>query len=182
MQGRHLPNLITGLRLVLVVPMVWLLAGGYPAAALGLLVLMGLSDAVDGFLAKQYDWRSTLGEYLDPLADKLMLVGTYLTLGWLGSLPVWLVAAVILRDIVIIAGAVAYHFVTHQLEMRPTILSKVNTGAQIALALAVILDQFLPVGEFVTSSLIVIVLVTTVASGLDYVIEWSRRTRIAVKR
>lgn len=182
MQTRHIPNLITAVRLVMVLPLIWLLANGYGAGALGLLVLMGLSDAVDGFLAKHYQWRSVLGEYLDPLADKLMLVGTFITLGWLGSLPAWLVTAVILRDVIIVAGAIAYHIVTRQLEMRPTGLSKANTGAQIALALAVILDQVMPVGELITGTLIAIVLLTTVASGLDYVVQWSRRARAAGAR
>ena len=181
MQTKHVPNVITGLRLAAVAPLVWLLIEGQSGAALALLALMGLSDAVDGLLAKRFQWRTRLGEYLDPLADKMMLVGTYLALGWLGALPVWLVAAIILRDLVIVAGAIAYHLVTHQLEMRPTWLSKINTTAQIALALAVILDQVMPIAEIVTVALIGAVLVTTVASGLDYVIEWSRRTRAVVR-
>ncbi len=181
MQTKHVPNVITGMRLAAVVPLVWLLTEGQSGAALLLLALMGLSDAVDGFLAKRFQWRTRLGEYLDPLADKMMLVGTYVALGWLGALPAWLVAAVILRDLVIVIGAIAYHLVTHRLEMHPTLLSKINTTVQIALALTVILDQVMPIAEIITVTLIGAVLVTTVTSGLNYVIEWSRRTRAAVK-
>jgi cardiolipin synthase len=179
MHPRHIPNLITILRLVLVLPLVWTLVQGQYIVALSLFVAMGVSDGMDGFLAKRYGWQTSLGKYMDPLADKAMLISTYLALGWLGALPLWLVAAVILRDLIIVSGAIAYQVVTRRLEMSPTWLSKINTGAQILLALVVILDQFLPVGTLFTSALIAIVMLTTVASGAHYVFEWSRRTRAA---
>jgi cardiolipin synthase len=182
MQAKHIPNLITGLRLLAVLPLVWWLIDGWYAAALCLFAVMGVSDAVDGFLAKHYRWRTTLGEYLDPLADKVMLVSTYLSLGWLGALPGWLVAAVILRDVMIVAGALAYHFVTRRLEVSPIWLSKVNTVAQVLLAIAVIFDQFLAVADAVRVTLIAIVLVTTVGSGVQYVLKWSRRTRAVARQ
>ncbi len=178
-QLRHLPNLITVLRFALVAPLMGLLAGGHYAAALSLFAVMGASDAVDGFLAKRFHWESRLGQFLDPLSDKTMLVCTYLTLGWLGLLPGWLVAAVILRDLVIVVGALAYHFVTHRLEMCPTWISKINTVAQIVLAVAVIADQFLVMTDLIADALMFIVLATTVASGLHYVLEWSRLAREA---
>ena len=143
---------------------------------------MGASDGVDGFLAKRFHWSSRLGQYMDPVADKAMLVSTYLSLGWLGVLPAWLVAIVILRDVIIIAGAVAYHFVTHQLEMHPTWLSKLNTVMQIILALVAIMAQFLTIPDAIVALMIVIVLLTTVASGLDYALEWTRRTRAALRQ
>jgi cardiolipin synthase (CMP-forming) len=177
MQSKHIPNLITGLRFALVLPLVWLLIQGHYALASCLFAIMGVSDAVDGLLAKHYRWHSKLGEYMDPLADKLMLVSTYLTLGWLGILPGWLVAAVIVRDVVIVSGALAFQLVTRRLAMEPTLLSKLNTGAQIALVLAAIFDQFLPIANVVLVALIVTVLATTVGSGLDYVFKWTRRTR-----
>jgi cardiolipin synthase len=182
MQARHLPNLITSLRLLLVLPLVWLLINNRYPAALYLFVIMGASDGVDGFLAKRFHWSSRLGQYMDPVADKAMLVSTYLSLGWLSVLPAWLVAIVILRDVIIIAGAVAYHFVTHQLEMRPTWLSKLNTVMQIILALVAIMAQFLTIPDAIVALMIVIVLLTTVASGLDYTLEWTRRTRAALRQ
>jgi cardiolipin synthase len=178
-QARHLPNLITALRFLLVLPLTGLLVNGQYASALVLFAMMGVSDAVDGFLAKRFHWQSRLGEYLDPLADKTMLVSAYLTLGWLGLLPGWLVAAVIVRDLVIVSGALAYHFVTRRLEMRPTLISKVNTVAQIALAVAVIADQFLTMTNLIMEGLVLIVLATTLISGLHYVLVWSRLTRAA---
>ncbi len=182
MQARHLPNLITSLRLLLVLPLVWLLISNRYPAALYLFAIMGASDGVDGFLAKRFHWSSRLGQYMDPVADKAMLVSTYLSLGWLSVLPAWLVAIVILRDVIIIAGAVAYHFVTHQLEMRPTWLSKLNTVMQIILALVAIMAQFLTIPDAIVALMIVIVLLTTVASGLDYTLEWTRRTRAALRQ
>jgi cardiolipin synthase len=177
MQARHIPNLITALRLMLVAPLVWMLVEDRYEVALLLFVAMGASDGMDGFLAKRYGWQSRVGKFMDPLADKAMLVSTYLALGWLGGVPAWLVALIILRDLIIICGAVAYHFVTRRLEMNPTLLSKINTGAQILLAILVILDQFRPIGDVAMNALIAVVLLTTMASGAHYVFEWSRRTR-----
>lgn len=182
MQTKFVPNLITALRLALVVPLVWLLVEGRYGTALCLFAAMGISDAVDGYLAKRYHWDSTVGKYLDPLADKAMLVSAYLTLGWLGVLPGWLVALVILRDVVIVSGAVAYHFVTHRLRMTPTWLSKINTGAQVALAFAVVFDQFLAIPHPLEKALVAAVVCTTVTSGVHYVYEWSRLTRAASRQ
>src|SRR3990172_3309285 len=102
---KDIPNIISLLRMALVPPVVILLLNGYYGWALLVFVSAGLSDGLDGYLAKRFGWRSRLGAILDPLADKLLLVASYLTLGWLGQLPLWLVAVVVGRDIVIVAGA-----------------------------------------------------------------------------
>ncbi len=175
MWTRQIPNIITGVRFLLVPPMMWLLFEGRFGMALGVFALMGLSDALDGFLAKTYDWRTRLGEYIDPLADTTMLMGSYITLGILGLLPLWLVTIVIVRDVVIMTGAIAYHFLTHQLTMAPSIISKVNTASQIILVLFVILAQLMSLPDMLIQALIVVTLFTTVASGVAYVIEWSTR-------
>ncbi|MDE2089174.1 MAG: CDP-alcohol phosphatidyltransferase family protein, partial [Gammaproteobacteria bacterium] len=108
MTRRDLPNLISVLRMLLVLPVVALLMTEHYREALLLFGLAGLSDALDGFLAKRYGWTSRLGAVLDPLADKILLVSSYIALGWLRLLPLWLVAAVIVRDLVIVIGAAVY--------------------------------------------------------------------------
>lgn len=176
MTRRDLPNLISMLRIVLVAPVTWLLWQGRYTEALYLFALAGFSDALDGYLAKHYGWTSWLGGLLDPLADKLLLVACYFTLGWQGLLPVWLVAAVLARDIIIVAGATLYHWCIARLEADPTLLSKINTLAQIVLVLAVVFNQAVSVElHALTNALIYFVAGTTVLSGAWYVISWTRR-------
>ncbi len=176
MTRRDLPNLISVLRIVLVVPVTLMLWQERFTAALYLFALAGFSDALDGYLAKRYGWTSWLGGLLDPLADKLLLVACYFTLGWLGLLPVWLVAAVLARDIIIVAGATAYHFWIARLEADPTLLSKLNTLAQIVLVLAVVFNQAVNIElQVFDNALIYIVACTTLLSGAWYVVSWSRR-------
>lgn len=173
---RDLPNLISLARMLLVLPVVLVLATGHYGAALALFALAGASDALDGFLAKRFGWTSRVGAILDPLADKVLLVSTYLALGWLGLLPAWLVAAVIARDVVIVSGAVTYHFRIGRFETAPTALSKLNTFVQILLALLVVSAQGgAPVPPLWITGLIYLVLLTTVASGIVYVWTWGGR-------
>jgi cardiolipin synthase len=174
---KQIPNFITGLRLFLVPFMMWLLLVERYLLALGVFALMGVSDAMDGFLAKRYGWKTRLGEFLDPVADKTMLVSAFVALGWSGLVPAWLVILIIVRDVVILGGAAAYHLLTRQLHMAPTIISKMNTFAQIVLVLAVILDQLMNIPTPIVQIFIALTLITTVASGFGYVIEWSGRAQ-----
>jgi len=103
-----------------------------------LFTVAGVSDALDGFLAKHYGWTSELGGLLDPLADKLLLIGAILALGWLRELPVWLVALVILRDVVIVTGAVGYHLMVERVQASPLLISKLNTLMQLTMVFVVI--------------------------------------------
>jgi len=173
---RDIPNIITAFRFLLVPPVVILMLQDRFAAALVVFGVAGLSDGLDGFLARRFDWGSRLGGLMDPLADKLLVVSCFVTLGWLGWIPLWLVALVILRDLVIVAGAIFYHMRIEKLEAEPTILSKLNTVAQILLVLAVLYSsgiQTLPV--MLMDVLLYGVLVTTLWSGFDYVWTWGRR-------
>jgi cardiolipin synthase len=173
---RDIPNIITAFRLLLVPPVVILLLQDRFAAALVVFGVAGLSDGLDGFLAKRYGWRSRLGGLLDPLADKLLLVSSFLTLGWLGWIPLWLVALVILRDLVIVTGAIFYHMRIEQLEAEPTMASKLNTVTQILLVLAVMFSlgiKTLP-AQWI-DILLYSVLATTLWSGFDYIWIWGRR-------
>ena len=176
MKARDIPNIITALRFLLVPPVIILLLQERFTAALIVFGVAGLSDWLDGFLARRFDWRSRLGGIMDPLADKLLVVSSFVTLGWLGLIPAWLVLLVILRDLVIIAGATFYHMRIEQFDAEPSVASKLNTAAQVLLVLAVLYSsgiQALPV--MLMDVLLYGVLVTTLWSGFDYVWTWGRR-------
>jgi cardiolipin synthase len=143
--------------------------------SLVLIFLMGLSDALDGFLARLYSWKTTLGGYLDPLADKIMLLTLFVAFAVLGWVPWWLAVVVVMRDVVLLVGASCYHLLTRQLKMEPLMMSKINTLAQIALAVSLIYAQVGSLHPHILNALIIIVAFTTLVSGMQYVMEWSRR-------
>ncbi len=180
MRRSDIPNIITVLRICLVPPVVAALLQQEFSLALLLYLVAGISDGLDGYIAKRYHYESRLGSILDPLADKLLLVGTYLALTWLGLLPWWLVLAVVLRDLLIVAGAAAYHVFIGPYAMEPTLISKLNTVMQIALGLAVVAaHSLLPLPDWLLHWLVFATLGTTVVSGADYVWIWGRRALAA---
>jgi cardiolipin synthase (CMP-forming) len=146
----NLPNFIT-LGRVFSVPFVfWLLLSGQTKGAFLLFVAAGISDAVDGFLAKRYHMQTRLGAYLDPLADKLLIVSIYIALGARDQLPLWLVIAVVSRDLAILAGFVLTWMMNHPAEVKPVLISKLNTTAQITLAAVVLADEAFGLGLVTT--------------------------------
>ncbi|MEW8014114.1 MAG: CDP-alcohol phosphatidyltransferase family protein [Candidatus Sedimenticola endophacoides] len=176
MRREDIPNLISILRIFLTIPVVWMLLEQRFGWALVLFFIAGVSDGLDGYLAKRNGWESRLGGLLDPLADKVLLVSSFLSLALIGVVPVWLVLLVILRDLVIVTGALVYHYRIAELEAVPSMLSKINTTAQIILVLSVVLDRgLLVLPQWLIVSLVWVVCLTTIASGLDYVWVWSRR-------
>ena len=169
------PNLITLARLLSVPLTIWLILQELWLAAFGLFVLAGVSDAIDGYVAKRFNMRTDLGRFLDPLADKALLVSIYITLGMKGQLPAWLVILVVSRDVLIIGGALLAFAMGAGMKIEPLLVSKANTAAQIALAAAVLGDRAtLMLPSFVVTSLIWLVAVTTVLSGASYLVHWSR--------
>lgn len=128
-----IPNVLTIGRILAVPPLVWLLLVGYYGWALGVAIFAGLSDLLDGWLARRFDWQSRFGSLADPAADKLLMMASYLTLAWLSYLPWWLVALVISRDVVIVLGSWVYHRYFERLEAEPTQLSRFNTFCQVFL-------------------------------------------------
>lgn len=180
---RHLPNFITALRMLLTVPLAWLIRDGRYDAALALALVAGFSDALDGFLAKRCGWQSWLGGVLDPLADKLLLTAAFVSLTLAGAISGWLAGLVVGRDLVIVAGASAYHHLVGPIQAQPTQLSKLTTCLQIALVLTVLLhlSRFAEWPEALLTALQWIVAIGTFASGFDYVVRWSLKTRRAVR-
>ncbi|BAN68687.1 CDP-alcohol phosphatidyltransferase family protein [endosymbiont of unidentified scaly snail isolate Monju] len=176
---RHLPNLISALRMVLVVPIVWALLDRRLELAIGLFLVAGVSDAVDGFLAKQFGWASRLGGILDALADKFLLVSTFLCLWWLGVFPGWLVLWVLARDVLIIGGGIVYNSWIERFVPEPSPVSKLNTFLQIVLAaLGVVHLGITPVADWLLHVLMGAVALTVFFSGAGYVREWTRRAAL----
>src|SRR5690349_10146471 len=166
---RHLPNFICLVRIALIWPTIDALYSGDYWRALVLVAVCAVSDGLDGWLAKRFNWTSHLGKILDPLADKLLLVSLFLTAAWMNLVPWWLTAVVVARDVMIGVGAVIYRLWFGPLHGRPTIVSKINTGMQLAVVLAAILGAAcgLPTPEMVVA-LAWLTLVTTIVSGADY--------------
>jgi cardiolipin synthase len=173
---RDLPNIISLLRLLAVIPVVYLLLRREFGWALALFAAAGLSDGLDGFLAKQFRWQSQLGGILDPLADKALLMASFLVLGTLSLVPAWLVIAVIFRDLLIMGGALLYHYGVEELDAAPTLASKLNTLVQILVVVLVITDAGpMPIPRGIITLLTWSCLVTVVVSGGQYVWVWSRK-------
>lgn len=180
--ARDLPNLLTVARMLLVGPLVYLLLQGAYPAALALAIVAGVSDWLDGALARRFRWQSRFGGVLDPLADKLLMVAVYAALAWLDHLPSWLFALVVLRDVVIVSGGTIYHYRIAKVEPQPTRLSKFNTICQILLMWTVLtMLAGLAVPSGLIDSLIWLVAGTVVATLAQYVIVWSLRARRVVR-
>lgn len=176
MNRRDIPNIISIMRIIICIPIVWALLRQRFDLALIMFLIAGISDGLDGFLAKQFGWESHLGGILDPVADKLLLLSSMLSLGWMGMLPWWLVAVVVLRDVIIVVGATIYYFRINRIDAQPSMISKINTVMQIILVLAVVIN----VGLIGLPSLLLQIMLwgtlfTTILSGLDYVWVWGRR-------
>ena len=177
MTAKDIPNIISITRMVLVIPVVFLMLEKALGWALLLFIIAGISDGIDGYLAKRFNWHSRLGSILDPLADKLLLISSFIALTWLSLIPVWLTAAIISRDIVIVIGAITYHYFVGKYEMEPTLISKINTFVQLSLVVFVMFSEGVwYLGQTVTQFLIYITLFTTIASGILYVVIWGKRT------
>jgi len=146
-------------------------------SAFTLIFIAGASDALDGFLARSFKWQSKLGAFLDPLADKLLLIVVFVTLAYKEVIPNWLAVIVVSRDFLIILGAIIYHWVTRELRMSPLLISKANTAMQICFVLALMYHLAIdPIPESTLSILKYSVAATTLISGILYVIHWSRYT------
>jgi cardiolipin synthase (CMP-forming) len=170
-----IPNLITLGRILLVPVVVWAITAGQMQIAFALFLAAGISDAVDGFLAKRFGMATELGAYLDPLADKAMLVSIYIALGVIDAIPRWLVILVVSRDIMIVSAVMLSWLVDRPMALKPLFVSKLNTVAQIALACVVMAAL-----GFEFSAELAIVVLTALVAALTllsvsfYLAEWVR--------
>ena len=180
---RHLPNALCIVRMLMVAPLIWLLLTGNYQWVLVVFFVAGFTDGLDGFLAKRFSWRSWLGGILDPLADKLLLVSTFLTLTYIGLAPLWLLIAVVARDLIIILGGVAYRIFIGTVVAQPTTISKLNSACQLLYVLLVVANAGYGVpGPIIVGIMSWVVLATTVTSGLGYVYTWGTKARLASRR
>ena len=171
---RYIPNLLTGVRFLLIPVLIYLLYSRNFHGALYLIILMGLTDALDGFLAKKLNCVSRFGEFSDPICDKLMLISATVILADMGLLPVWLVLFIIARDLIILIGGITYYLCIKKFRANPSMLSKVNTFFQLLLTVIVIYSQINAIPGQWLEGLINIVAITTLLSGIAYVWTWGR--------
>ena len=175
---KYIPNLICVARIILVAPIVWSLLKERYGLALGLILIAGLSDALDGYLARRFDWRTRLGGLLDPAADKLLMFAGFVTLTWMGLVPLWFTAIVVGRDLVIIGGTVLYQVLVEPVHGQPTQTSKLNTVLQILFILSTISHAWLgQPPEIVLQGLGAAILITIAISIVQYVTRGLRALR-----
>jgi cardiolipin synthase (CMP-forming) len=169
----NIPNFITVGRVILVPVVFWLLVSNRVQAAFFVFVIAGISDAVDGYLAKRFGWTTELGAYLDPLADKLLVVSIFVAMGVLGELPSWLVIGVVTRDIMIVAAVMLSWLMDNPVRIRPLVVSKANTAAQLVLASTVLADVGFGLGLGMLRVVLIWLTATlTIASLAVYMRAW----------
>ncbi len=168
-----IPNFITIARLVIVPLVVWLMIADRFVEATILFVLAGLSDAADGFIAKRFGAASELGAYLDPIADKALLVSVFVTLGFKGALPAWLIVMVVSRDVFIIGGMLLAYVLSNPMPVKPLWVSKANTAAQILLIAFVLVDRsgWIALNEAIRVTVLAVAALTVISAGA-YLKEW----------
>ncbi len=171
-----IPNAISLMRVALIGPILYLIVAQEYEWALLLFAIAGFSDGLDGYLAVRFEWQSRFGALLDPVADKLLVAGLFITLAAVGLIPLWLTAVVIVRDLVIIGGAIAFQLIVKPVQGEPTRISKLNTSLQLLLLLFVLSRAAYGWPDEITIVVLgAATLVTVVISGIDYVVQWSGR-------
>ena len=173
-----LPNALSIIRIILTVPIVIALLKEQYLLTLMLFLFAGITDALDGWIAKQFSFQSRLGSILDPMADKILLASTFLSLYWVGILPLWLLLLIFVRDIIIVAGALGY-FLGEMNEstelLKQTLISKFNTVLQIALILFLLVMQiYIELNTF-KDMLYIVIATSTGLSGADYMWLWIKK-------
>jgi len=174
----NIPNLITLGRIFTVPVVFWLLVNNETALAFFVFVAAGISDAVDGYLAKRYNWQTELGAYLDPLADKLLIVSIFVAMGASKQLPSWLVIAVVSRDLMIVTAVLLSWLLGNPVRIKPFIVSKANTTAQLMLASLVLADEAFKLGLADLREVMVWITGTlTILSLGAYLVVWLRHMK-----
>ena len=175
---KHLPNILTFFRLILIIPFLNLLYEANYSSAFYVYLLAGITDALDGWLARYYHWQSALGSFIDPLADKLLIALSFIALALLGHLPWSLVTLVFMRDLTISLGIISWYlFIKRPIQFEPTLLSKVNTVLQLSLVTVCLfhLAFFDLLSGFLAKILLILTAMTTAITYFDYVWTWSKK-------
>ena len=172
----NVPNFITLSRLCAVPVIIWLIINNDLWLAFWLTVAAAISDALDGIIAKQFNCITTLGAFLDPIADKTLLVCLFIALGIQGYIAAWIVILVVFRDLLIVGGALMFHTITHSLEMAPLKISKINTVVQFGFVVGILgIEGYAIDVDGVRPTLPFFVALTTIWSGTAYVYLWTRK-------
>lgn len=171
----NLPNLLTLGRILMTPFIVYSILNDFAIQALVLIIIAALTDMLDGAIAKYLNMQTVVGAYMDPIADKLMLVGSIISLFIVGKVPMFLFLAVVFRDVIIVVGAMAYELVTHQLEMRPTYISKITTVVQIIYVSTALLHAAWPLPAVLIDVAVWITFAITCVSGVQYMILWANK-------
>ncbi|MES0370940.1 MAG: CDP-alcohol phosphatidyltransferase family protein [Mariprofundaceae bacterium] len=174
----NIPNTLTLGRIVITPVIVYAILSGEAKMALVLMVAAGITDMLDGAIARYFDQRTTVGAYLDPLADKLMLISTFVALFYIGEVPLFLFLAVVFRDAVIVLGAMAYEMATHSLKMEPSMISKVTTFMQIVYVVTLLFHMAYPLADLWIETTVWTTFAVTCLSGLHYMFAWTRKAAV----
>lgn len=174
---RHIPNALTLIRLFLIAPFLVFLYQHEYINAFYTFILAGFTDGLDGWLARHFHWQSLFGSFTDPLADKLLIAASFISLALIGILPWWLVLLVFSRDLTISFGVLAWYWlIQRKLDFKPTMLSKINTVLQLALLTLCLFElAFLKFAPYLLETLILLTTITTTITYIDYVWTWGKR-------
>ena len=171
---KQIPNIISIFRIFLVAPILYYLWSSEWQTAFVLVLIAGVSDGLDGYLARTFSWESELGAVLDPVADKILLIGIFVVLGLKGLVPEWLVAMIVFRDLIIVLGFIIYKLMTNEYKQGTLFISKVNTALMIIFVLCHMVNLAVyPVPSYLLTTLMTMIVITTIVSGALYVILWS---------
>ena len=172
-----IPNALTLFRLILIGPFLLFFYQQNYIDAFYLFLLAGFTDALDGWMARYFNWQSPLGSFIDPLADKLLVASSFISLALINQLPWWLVVLVFMRDLTISTGVVAwYYLVQRKLDFEPTYLSKINTVLQLGLVILCLFElAFPPYSLHLVPTLITKTAITTSITYIHYVWTWGKK-------
>lgn len=174
-----LPNALTVIRGLLAIGVIANLLLGQPVIAFKLFILAGVTDSLDGYLARRFGWISRFGSIADPIADKFLVVSSFMALAWLGAIPIWVAVVIVVRDIWIVLGATYYHFFIGVYALKPTLISKLNTFMQLVFIFCQIFElAFHLLPRLMILSVQTIMVCTTIYTMLDYTWVWGKKALI----
>jgi len=169
----NIPNILTLARIIMTPVIVYMVLSEQAWLALALMVIAGITDMLDGAIARYFNMRTTVGAYLDPLADKIMLISLFITLFIVEQVPLFVFLAIIFRDLIIVLGAITYEIVTHRLTMQPSFISKATTFIQIVYVVLLLLNMAMVIPAILLQTAMWLTFMLTCTSGLHYLVSWT---------